>query len=74
LFFYDEPKLLLNPQTITAQLVYLCDCALPGVFKDLGALDTNGVEKRMKGCRYRYRLDVIRSYMGASKLNIDFEG
>lgn len=73
MFFYDEPKLPVKPQTVAAQLVYLCDCALPGVFKDLGGLDTKTVEKKVKECGYRYTLGVIQSYMGVSRLNIDFE-
>jgi hypothetical protein len=73
LFFYHEPKLPVKPQTVAARLVYLSDCALPVVFKDLGGLDTMRVEKRVKEWGYRYRLDMIQSHMGMSKLNVDFE-
>jgi hypothetical protein len=73
LFFYKEPQLPVKPKTVAAHLVYLCDSALPGVFKDMGDLDTKGVKKRIEEYGYRYRLDVIQSYTGASKLNVDFE-
>jgi len=65
LFSYDEPKLPLKPQTFAAQLVYLCDSALRCVH-GFGGFGYKRVGKRVKEC-------VIQSYIGASKLNVDFE-
>lgn len=73
-FFYCEPNLPLHPNTIAANLFYLCVSRLPDLFATLGSLDTKARDERIRGLNYRYCLAKIQGGDGVVRATVDAEG
>ncbi|KAF2261894.1 hypothetical protein CC78DRAFT_607034 [Lojkania enalia] len=54
LFFHQEPNLPIKPNSIAANLIYLCDSSLPDLFRGLAVLNTNERNNRIRQWGYRY--------------------
>lgn len=54
IFFYQEPIMPVKPDTMAGNLVYICDGALPEMFKELGGQTTGERDQSItyKGLRY----------------------
>ncbi|KAF2728124.1 hypothetical protein EJ04DRAFT_556957 [Polyplosphaeria fusca] len=74
LFFYREPNLPLKPNTIAANLFYLCGSRLPELFSTMGSLSTRARDQKIEALNYRYCLAKVQGMDGVVRVTVDAEG
>ena len=73
LFFYREPKLLIKPTSIGANLIYINQSQLPEMFEDLRGLKTRERDHRIEKMGLRYGLGGVQGRNGLHHLAVVIE-